>query len=50
MSVGITVISEDDGLVGGEHGIEVVAVGNSVGMFAGGLERHEIHDVDEADF
>src|SRR6266403_1833751 len=45
----ITVISEDDGLVGGEHGIEV-AVGNSVGMFAGGLERHEVNDINEADF
>src|SRR5947209_1049011 len=44
----ITVEREDDRLILGEEMIEVV-VGKSVWMFAGGLQRHEVHDVHDTD-
>ena len=47
MSEGVGVEIEDDGLVGGEKGIEI-AIGEAVRMFGGRLQTEEIDDVDEA--
>ena len=46
---GVAVEGEDDGLVRGEKRIEIV-VAQAVGMLGVGLELHEVHDVDDADF
>ena len=46
---GVAVEGEDNGAVFCEEGIEIV-VAESVRMFGGGLEFHEIDDVDDADF
>ncbi len=45
----IAVECEDDGFIGGEDGVEI-AVGETVGMLGGRLERHQIDDVDHANF
>ena len=45
---GITVESENDGLVLGEQGV-VVLVGQAVGVFPVRLELHQVHHVDHAD-
>src|SRR5437016_13389195 len=44
----VSVIGENHGFVGSEDGIEF-AIGKTVRMFARRLQRHQVHDVNEAD-
>src|SRR5882672_4074786 len=44
----VSVIGEDYRFVGSEHGIKF-GIGESVRMFAGRLQGHEVHDIDDAD-
>src|SRR5690349_18711066 len=45
----ISVIRENDWFIRREHGIEF-AVGQAMGMFSRRLKRHQIDDVNDADF
>src|SRR5207253_8481912 len=44
----VTVIGDNHGFVGSEDGIEF-AIGKTVWMFALRLQRHQVHDVNDAD-
>src|SRR5581483_3541291 len=45
---GVAVVGEDDRPVGGQEGVEL-GVAQAVGMFAPGLEGHEVDHVDDPD-
>src|SRR5437868_8011407 len=45
---GVAVEVEDDRLVGGEEGVEL-GVRHAVRVFGGGLQAHQVDDVDDAD-